>query len=135
LFVASLDKFFFFPSAYELYANLSRKNDGLRKKDDKPRKTDKDSLKTDKDPRTTSQKEADKSSELAKHFKNTFSRKDVGVHFLGAWWVSAIIALFMSLTTIETGIPFLPLVQSEERAFLGRMSSMIVSAISGMLSL
>ena len=72
----SLFRLIIFPSAYELYADLSPK---------------------DKHSRTKSQEMADKSSKMAARFKETFSRENVGVHFLGAWCVSTSMVAFMGL--------------------------------------
>jgi len=109
-------------SAYELYADLSAKHES--QKDSAPRKDE--SLDTEisqqggssrKDPirmdspegdsskrekgsgkqRTKSQKKADSSSMMAKRFKETFSKPDVRVHFIGVWCVSTTIVVCMGL--------------------------------------
>ena len=89
----------------------SRKKEGsIRKKENRSQEQDQsspkgdslegDSSKKEKGSRkqqTKSQKKADNSSKMAKRFKETFSKPDVRVHFIGVWCVSTTIVVCMGL--------------------------------------
>lgn len=81
-------------SAYELYADLPPKESPQEANGPEERLT-------------KSQKKAKKSTNMAKRFKDTFSRPNVRVHFIGVWCVSNLFCVHASLTTSGTGIPSL----------------------------
>jgi len=89
--------------------NSGKQEESSRKEKDKPQEQGPSSPKEDLSPegnsskskkgsgkrRTKSQEKADESSEMAKRFKETFSRPDVRVHFIGVWCVPTVIVVFM----------------------------------------
>jgi len=91
--------------------NSGKQEESSRKKEDKPQENDQssskehsslegDSSKREKGSgkrRIKSRAKADESSGMAKRFKETFSRPDVRVHFIGVWCVPTIIVVFMGL--------------------------------------
>ena len=114
-------------SAYELFADLgnrARASANGRINIDSEGKA-RDAAKDPKNPEV-----------MATRFKDTFSRRDVKVHFLGAWYVSVFLVLFVPESVMfGIGIPFLPLALSEERVFLILMCTTTTSAIFDMLLL
>lgn len=107
-----------FFSAYELYAGLTRAGDDAPNSENsqKDKKSAKDKLqrgdesqKDDDSWNSDSLNDGD-TSDMAKRFKETFSREDVKIHFLGAWCVAIHFWIHESLIRAATGIPSLPLV-------------------------
>lgn len=83
-----------------------QKTESSRKKEDKLQEKDRlspkdssaegDTLKNEKGSgkrRTKLQETADKSSRMAQRFKETFSRSDVRVHFIGVWCVPTVMVV------------------------------------------
>jgi hypothetical protein len=86
--------------------NSGKQEEGSPKKEDKPQENP-SSPKKDLSPKGNSSKskngsrkdwaesqKADDSAEMAKHFKKTFSRQYVKVHFIGVWCVPIVIVMF-----------------------------------------
>jgi hypothetical protein len=111
LFVINLTAFFQsgdIYSAYELFADLRRRANGSKK-------TSGDS----EEGTSSAEKRERRYEKMAERFKDTFSRKDVKVHFLAAWCISAsLLSIRKPLIVFETGIPCPPLALFEEKSSL-----------------